>query len=135
MVPARHISRYLNGGCIAFVIALKREFDLPIYALVDRYGEQEDWPHIFVASEEGNFAVDVRGVHALEAHVIAEGARVGNDIDIMPVSIKDAQFKLDRYPTTKEINEARALVRQFLSHEVEQVISQVPDVGGTTMRL
>lgn len=83
----------------------------------------------------GNFAVDVRGVHKLEAHVIADGARVGSDIDIRPVSIKDAQFKLDRYPTTKEINEARALVRQFLSYEIEQALSQVPEVRSSTMRM
>lgn len=135
MVPVRHINRYLNGGCLAFAVALKREFDLSIYALVDRYGEREDWPHIFAASEEGKFAVDVRGVCPLEVQAIADGAHVGNDIDIRPVSIKEAQYKLDRYPTAKEIHEARGLVRQFLSHEVKQAFSRAPEVGDNTMYL
>lgn len=124
MIPARHISRYLNGGCIAFAIALKREFDLPIYALVDRHGDREDWPHVFVASEDADVALDARGVRPLNAHSVSEGANISGDISIMPVSIKDAQWKLDRYPTTKEVNEARALIRQFLAYEVEQALAR-----------
>lgn len=102
MVPARLINRYLNGGCLAFAIALKREFDLPIYALVERRGQWEEWPHVFVASEVGNFAFDVRGVRPLEAQAIADGANVGDDLTFMPVSIKDAQWKLNRFPTAKK---------------------------------
>jgi len=134
MIPARHINRYLNGGCMAFAVALKREFNLPIYALVDRHGAREDWPHVFVASEEYNFAVDVRGIRPLEANAIAEGANVGDEIKIMRVSVKDAQWKLDRYPTATEVNEARALVRQYLTYEVDQALLREHEASGSSLR-
>lgn len=117
--PDHIVRRYLNGGCVAFAIALKRELGLPVYALVDRSGDVEEWPHVFVADEDGGFAVDVRGILDLDAATIAQGARVGEEISIRPVSIKDAQWKLDRHPTTPEINEARAVVRKYLAADVD----------------
>lgn len=124
MIPKQHLYRYLNGGCLAFAIALKREFGLPIYALVDRCGGREDWPHVFVASEERGLAVDARGVRRLDAASVAEGANVGDDIRVIPASIKAAQWKMDLRPTRREIDEARGLVRRFLSAEIERALAQ-----------
>lgn len=114
MLPDRYIKRYLRGGCLTFAVALKRELDLQIFVLVDRHGDQEDWIHAFVANEDDNLAIDVRGVRTLEPEVIAEGAYVVGKLAIQPATLKEAKLKIGRYPTQAEIHEAREIIRLFL---------------------
>lgn len=124
-LPARDVRRYLNGGCLTFAIALKRELGLPIYALTDSYRDRQDCIHVFVADEAADIAIDARGARALVPDEIGDGAQVVGSLSISPISIQAAQTKLDRFPTTPEINEARALVRRYLKPELEER-AQIP---------
>jgi len=117
MTPGHVVSRYLRGGCLAYAIALKRELGLALYVLVDRHGGREDWVHAFVADPDRGVALDVRGTMPLDAAALAAGASVVGKISVRPATAKEISFRMDRYPTAREIDEARAVVRKFADYD------------------
>jgi hypothetical protein len=120
MAPPHIENRYLRGGCVAFAVALKRELNLPVYALVDLVNGREFWVHAFVADEEQGLAVDVRGPMELDARVVARGTSITGTPHIRPTTIKDLSWQLDRHPTETEITEARSAVRRFVKPVYER---------------
>lgn len=121
--PRHVVQRYLNGGCVAFAIGLKRELSLQLYALVDKSSGIEEWHHVFAADDDESFAVDVRGILPFDAAEIASGSRAGPDVSIRKTTMKEAQERTERYPTVNEINEARSNVRRYFTVVVENALA------------
>lgn len=121
-VPMKMRSKYMNGECVAFALAMHRQLELPIYALVDRSGDKEFWIHAFVADEANGIAVDVRGVLEFAADEVSEGAAINGTPAVRLSSADEIQRKLFSYPSASDIKAARAIVARHIGPLVKDVV-------------
>ena len=109
--PRHVVTRYLRGGCWILAIELSKKTKLPLWGIRDERG---DLHHAFVADEENQTAIDIRG--SMPLHNVALGCGAQNP-RIEPIH-KEEILALCGHFSRGEIQEAKRVINTMLRPSV-----------------